>query len=93
MEARLSMTVIGSLAQRPAHLSHELRGREWLLDEREAAIDSDLVYGGLLGVAGHVQRTERGCSNPQSAQQLEAAAARHDHVRHDQIDRVGIICE
>src|SRR5512140_3974764 len=50
-----------SAIQRPAHLPRELRSREGLLDEREATVDSGLVHGGLLGVAGHVQRPERGC--------------------------------
>ena len=40
-----------SSIQRVAHLSHELRGREWLLDERQATIEPRLLRGGLFGVA------------------------------------------
>jgi hypothetical protein len=41
--------VIASSIQRFAHLSHELRGREWLSDERKATIDSRPMHGGSFG--------------------------------------------
>jgi len=47
-------TCAASSFQRLAHLAQERRGREWLLDEREATIDPRLLRGGLIGVAGDV---------------------------------------
>jgi hypothetical protein len=47
-----SVMVIASSFQRLAHLSHERRGREWLLEEREATIDPRSRLSGVVSDVG-----------------------------------------
>jgi hypothetical protein len=46
----VQMLIVSSV-QRCAHLSQELRHREWLFNEGDVPVDFRHTYSGLLGVA------------------------------------------